>query len=64
MLSKVTGDATVLMAAHRLDTIVATCDRVVVMDRGRVAEFGSVRGLYSRPGGLFRGLCDVAEITV
>jgi ATP-binding cassette subfamily C (CFTR/MRP) protein 1 len=64
MLSKVMGDATVLSVAHRLDTIVAMCDRVVVMDSGRIVEVGSVPELYSRPDGLFRGLCRASNITI
>ncbi|KAK0751378.1 P-loop containing nucleoside triphosphate hydrolase protein [Schizothecium vesticola] len=64
MLSKVMGDATVLSVAHRLDTIVATCNRVVVMDSGRIVEVGSVPELYSRPDGLFRGLCRASNITI
>lgn len=64
MLNEVMGDATVLTVAHRLDTIISTCDRVVVMDSGGVAEFDTIPALYSRPGSLFRALCDAAKITV
>ncbi|KAJ4324682.1 hypothetical protein N0V84_003807 [Fusarium piperis] len=64
MLNEVMGDATVLTVAHRLDTIISTCDRVVVMDSGKVAEFDAIPALYSRPGSLFRALCDAAKITV
>ncbi|EEU36327.1 uncharacterized protein NECHADRAFT_86969 [Fusarium vanettenii 77-13-4] len=64
MLNEVMGDATVLTVAHRLDTIISTCDRVVVMDSGRVAEFDTIPALYSRPDSLFRVLCDAAKITV
>ncbi|RSM11839.1 hypothetical protein CDV31_006607 [Fusarium ambrosium] len=64
MLSEVMGDATVLTVAHRLDTIISTCDRVVVMDSGKVAEFDTIPELYSRPDSLFRALCDAAKITV
>lgn len=64
MLNEVMGDATILTVAHRLDTIVATCDRVIVMDSGRVSEFGSIPELYSKPESLFRALCDAAKITV
>lgn len=64
MLNEVVGDATVLTVAHRLDTIVATCDTVVVMDNGQVAEFGSIPELYSKPDSLFRGLCDASKTTL
>ncbi|KAH7166579.1 P-loop containing nucleoside triphosphate hydrolase protein [Dactylonectria macrodidyma] len=64
MLNDTMGDATVLTVAHRLDTIVTTCDRVVVMDSGRVAELGSIPDLYSRPDSLFRALCDASKTTV
>jgi ABC-type multidrug transport system fused ATPase/permease subunit len=64
MLRDVMKDATVLIVAHRIDTIMSTCDKVVVMDGGRVAEFGTISELYSRPDGLFRALCDVSKITV
>jgi ATP-binding cassette subfamily C (CFTR/MRP) protein 1 len=63
MLNKVMEDATVLTVAHRLDTIITTSDRVLVMDGGKVAEFDSVPELFSRPGGLFRALCDASKIT-
>ncbi|KAH6838393.1 P-loop containing nucleoside triphosphate hydrolase protein [Chaetomium sp. MPI-CAGE-AT-0009] len=64
MLNEVVGDATVLTVAHRLDTIIATCDRVAVMDNGRVAEFDSIQELYSRPDSLFRALCEASNTTV
>lgn len=64
MLNEVLGDATVLTVAHRLDTIVATCDRVVVMDAGAVAEIGTVFELFEKEGGMFRALCDASKITV
>ncbi|KAM4059836.1 ABC transporter transmembrane domain-containing protein [Hirsutella rhossiliensis] len=64
MLNEVMGDATVLTVAHRLDTIIATCDRVIVMDSGRVAEFDSIPKLFSRPDSLFRALCNASKVTV
>jgi len=64
MLNKVMGDATVVTVAHRLETIMTTCDRIVVMDSGRIVEVGSMPELYCRPGGLFRGLCLASNITI
>lgn len=64
MLSEVLGDATVLTVAHRLDTIVATCDRVVVMENGQVAEFDGIPELFARKDSIFRSLCDTSRITV
>lgn len=64
MLNEVLGDATVLTVAHRLDTIIATCDRVVVMDHGRVAEFDGIPELFAKRDSIFRSLCDASKITV
>jgi ATP-binding cassette, subfamily C (CFTR/MRP), member 1 len=64
MLNEVMGDATVFTVAHRLDTIAATCENVVVMDSGRIVEAGSITELYSRPGSLFRGLCQASNLTI
>jgi ABC-type multidrug transport system fused ATPase/permease subunit len=64
ILRDIMGDATVLTVAHRLDTIVDSSDRVLVMDRGQIAEFDSVPALYARPDSLFRALCDAARITI
>lgn len=64
MLNEVMGDATVLTVAHRLDTIVATCDKVIVMDAGRVVEFSTVSELYAKSDSVFRSLCDAAKISI
>lgn len=47
---------TSLIIAHRISTIV-DCDKIIVLDKGRIAEEGSHAELYSR-GGLYRQLCD------
>lgn len=51
------GDKTVLIIAHRLTTVQG-CDRIVVMDRGRIAETGPVAELSSRDG-LFARMLNV-----
>ncbi|OJK04335.1 hypothetical protein ASPACDRAFT_1892355 [Aspergillus aculeatus ATCC 16872] len=48
---------TLLVIAHRIRTI-ADFDKVVVMDAGRVVEYGTPRELLAREGGVFRGLME------
>lgn len=64
MFTEMLGDATVITVAHRLDTIVSSSDRVVVMDGGAVAEFDTIPALFGKKDGLFRALCDAAKITI
>ena len=45
-----------VLAAHRLSTVML-CDRVLVIDKGRIAEEGAPSALYSM-GGKFRELVD------
>ncbi|KAF4438951.1 abc transporter [Fusarium austroafricanum] len=51
---------TVIMIAHRLD-LAMKCDRIVVMEEGRVAESGKPGELRCQEGGAFRRLVDSAE---
>jgi ATP-binding cassette subfamily C (CFTR/MRP) protein 1 len=48
-------DRTVLTIAHRLNTII-DCDKIIVMDQGRVAEYGTVDELLSLSDGKFRSM--------
>jgi ABC-type multidrug transport system ATPase subunit len=49
--------STMLIIAHRLNTIIS-CDRVLVMDAGRVAEFAHPHELLSRADSIFASLVD------
>ena len=48
-------DCTVLTIAHRLNTIMDS-NRIIVLDKGRVAEIGQPHELLSRKNGLFRAM--------
>lgn len=47
--------STIVVIAHRLETIM-DFDMIVVMDKGRIVESGSVKALCGTEGGLFAGM--------
>ncbi|KAI1177406.1 hypothetical protein F4777DRAFT_204213 [Nemania sp. FL0916] len=49
--------STLIVIAHRLSTVV-DFDRILVLDQGRVAEFGTPAQLMMLEGGLFRSLVE------
>ncbi|KAL6237899.1 hypothetical protein BDW75DRAFT_248338 [Aspergillus navahoensis] len=51
------SDSSLLVIAHRLSTI-ADFDRILVLDAGRVVEWGAPRELLGIEGGVFRGLVE------
>merc|ERR1712087_354097 len=57
MLRSQFPDTTLLTVAHRLNTII-DYDVILVMDKGRVAEFGSPRELLEDETGIFTGLVN------
>ncbi|XP_050310916.1 multidrug resistance-associated protein 1 isoform X2 [Anthonomus grandis grandis] len=54
-------DCTVLTIAHRLNTIMDS-DRVIVLDKGQIAEFDTPSNLLTRPDSLFYGMCKDAGL--
>ena len=40
---------TILLITHELDAVRAVCDRVAVLDRGRIVEEGTVQDVLTRP---------------
>ncbi|CAL6093007.1 Xenobiotic-transporting_ATPase / Multidrug resistance-associated protein [Hexamita inflata] len=56
-------DKIVLSIAHRLDTVLGM-DKVLVMDQGLVAEFGTKEELMKIDGGIFRELALKANLVI
>ncbi|CAL6059562.1 Xenobiotic-transporting_ATPase / Multidrug resistance-associated protein [Hexamita inflata] len=56
-------DKIVLSIAHRLDTVLGM-DKVLVMDQGKVSEFGTKEELMKMEGGIFRELAIKANIII
>lgn len=49
---------TTITIAHRLQTII-DYDKVLVLDKGEVVEYGAPWDLVETDGGAFRGMCDM-----
>lgn len=51
---------TTITIAHRLQTII-DYDKVLVLDKGEVKEFGHPYELVSKQDGIFRGMCQSTD---
>ena len=51
--------STIITIAHRLQTI-ADYDKVLVLDRGTLVEYGHPWELMKKPDGVFRSMCDTS----
>ncbi|WP_380785702.1 methionine ABC transporter ATP-binding protein [Sphingomonas sp. R86521] len=40
---------TIVLITHEMDVVRAVCDRVAVLDRGRIVETGTVAGIFEAP---------------
>ena len=50
---------TTITIAHRLQTII-DYNKVLVLEKGEVVEFGHPWELISKEGGSFRGMCEMS----
>ena len=57
-LDRLLAGRTAIIIAHRLATVLRT-DEIMILDRGRVAEYGPRQGLADDPESLFAGLLKV-----
>lgn len=55
-------ECTVLTIAHRLNTVL-DYDRILVLNKGRVAEFESPEQLLQNSKSIFHGMCKEAGLT-
>jgi len=51
-------DSTMLVIAHRLETV-RDCDKIMVLDKGKIAEFGTPEELMKIENGMFRKLISL-----
>ncbi|KAI5960106.1 uncharacterized protein KGF55_004829 [Candida pseudojiufengensis] len=54
-------NCTVICIAHRLKTLL-NYDRIIVMDNGEIIEKGEPFKLFNKKDGIFRSMCDKANI--
>jgi len=52
--------ATILTIAHRLETVM-NCDRIVLLNKGEIAEVGSPSELLSKQDGLFAQMVNATQ---
>lgn len=61
-IQKEFADCTILTIAHRLQTILS-CDRILVMDGGRIIEFDSPKNLLENHNSEFSKMLAAADKT-
>ena len=60
-LKRARADKTTIMIAHRVSTV-QNADHILVLDEGRMAEYGTREELMAIPGGLFRTMAEKQQL--
>lgn len=60
-MKEICKNRTVLIIAHRLSAV-RNADRIIVMDRGRIAEIGSHSELLRQPSGIYSSLYNLQHM--
>lgn len=61
MVREAFADRTVLLIAHRLETVLEFCTRIAVLDAGTLGELGTPQELLANPHGLLAKLAAAAQ---
>ena len=57
------SESTIITIAHRINTII-DYDRILVLDKGEIAEFDTPTKLFSNKKSIFRSLCDESQLSI
>lgn len=55
------SECTIITIAHRLNTVIF-CDRIMVLDQGRIVEFDAPGVLLENPDSQFRGMAHLSGL--
>ena len=57
MIDKTFKNKTMFIIAHRIQTVMK-CDKILVLDLGKVKEFGTIEELLKKPNGQFKSIYE------
>lgn len=61
VIAEIFPECTTLSIAHRLHSIL-NCDRVLVLDNGKIVEFDKPKILISQKDSIFRAMCEETKM--
>lgn len=61
VITEIFADCTILSIAHRLHSIL-NCDKVLVLDNGKIVEFDNPKVLMNQKDSLFHAMCKESKM--